>query len=222
MRMLATFRKDERIRHIGHLDILRAMQRALRRSGIPADYSKGYNPHMLLTFASALSVGAVGEREIMEVTLTEEITPEYFMTKVNAALPPEMQITSARLIPDAHPATMSMVCAAKYRIILPADDLRIITERLPDYLAQGEIMTDRKTKSGIKPCDIRPLIYALEADKNGLLAELALTERESCKPSMLLTTLYGFAGLEPGRCRIVRLGLLGEDSDGHRVPLEEL
>ena len=35
MRMLATFEKTERLRHIGHLDIMRAMQRALRRSGLP-------------------------------------------------------------------------------------------------------------------------------------------------------------------------------------------
>ena len=222
MRMLATFRKDERIRHIGHLDILRAMQRALRRSGIPADYSKGFNPHMLLTFASALSVGAVGQREIMEVSLAGEIEPEEFMTRLNAALPPEMQLTSARLIEDTHPATMSMVCAARYHIALPDGDRRLIEEKLSAYLEQTEIITNRKTKSGIKPCDIRPLIYDLRAEDDGLFAELALTERESCKPAMLLTTLYAFAGLEPGRCRIIRTALLGTDASGRRVPLEDL
>ena len=97
MRILATFEKQERLRHIGHLDIMRAMQRALRRSGLPVSYSKGFNPHILLTFASALSVGAVGQREIMEVSLAGEIEPEEFMTRLNAALPPEMQLTSARL-----------------------------------------------------------------------------------------------------------------------------
>ena len=62
--MLAVFCKGERLRHIGHLDLMRAMQRALRRSELPVSYSKGFNPHILLTFASALSTGAWGKREI--------------------------------------------------------------------------------------------------------------------------------------------------------------
>ena len=69
MRMFVVFEKGERLRHIGHLDIMRTMQRALRRSGLPVSYSKGFNPHILLGFASALSVGAVGENELMEITL---------------------------------------------------------------------------------------------------------------------------------------------------------
>ena len=54
MRMLAVFEKGERIRHIGHLDIQRSVQRGLRRSGLPVAYSNGFNPHILITFASAL------------------------------------------------------------------------------------------------------------------------------------------------------------------------
>ena len=53
MRMLAVFEKSERIRHIGHLDIQRSVQRGLRRSGLPVAYSNGFNPHILISFASA-------------------------------------------------------------------------------------------------------------------------------------------------------------------------
>ena len=73
MRMLAVFEKGERIRHIGHLDIQRSVQRGLRRSGLPVAYSNGFNPHILITFASALSTGACGRREIMDVTMAEEV-----------------------------------------------------------------------------------------------------------------------------------------------------
>jgi predicted ribosome quality control (RQC) complex YloA/Tae2 family protein len=96
--MLATFEKTERLRHIGHLDIMRAMQRALRRSGLPVSYSKGFNPHILLTFASALSVGAAGRCKIMETFLDEDVAPEAFLTAMNGALPPEMQLTGARVV----------------------------------------------------------------------------------------------------------------------------
>ena len=71
MRMLGVFLKGERVRHIGHLDIQRAVQRGLRRSGLPVAYSNGFNPHILVTFASALSTGACGKREIMDVKMAE-------------------------------------------------------------------------------------------------------------------------------------------------------
>ena len=65
MRIIAVFEKSSRIRHIGHLDIQRAFQRGLRRSGLPVAYSNGFNPHILITFASALSTGACGIKEIL-------------------------------------------------------------------------------------------------------------------------------------------------------------
>ena len=80
MKMLVVFEKFPRIRHIGHLDLMRAMQRALRRSDLPVKFSQGFNPHMLLTFAAPLSVGMAGNREIMEVPLAAAVTEEAFLT----------------------------------------------------------------------------------------------------------------------------------------------
>lgn len=223
MRMLATFEKSERLRHIGHLDILRAMQRALRRSGLPVAYSNGFNPHILLSFASALSVGAAGTREVMEVAMAEETAPEDFLARMNAALPPEMQLSGARAVDDRHPAVMSLVKAARYEIRLrDPEEARRIAEALPAYLAQGEIITERKTKSGVKPCDIRPLIHSLTAEDGVLRAELALTETLSCKPAMLLRTLGECAGTGEPRALVVRTALLGEDAEGRLVPVEDL
>lgn len=88
--MMAVFEKSERLRHIGHLDIQRAVMRALRRSGLPVSYSKGYNPHILLTFASALSTGAAGRKEIMDVQLDRDVTPAEFVAAMNGAMPPDM------------------------------------------------------------------------------------------------------------------------------------
>ncbi|MBQ6173848.1 MAG: DUF2344 domain-containing protein [Clostridia bacterium] len=223
MRMLATFEKSERLRHIGHLDIMRAMQRALRRSGLPVAYSNGFNPHILLSFASALPVGAAGTCEVMETAMAEDVAPEDFLRRMNAALPPEMQLSGARAVDDRHPALMSLVRAARYEIrIRDAEAAEAIRTALPAYLEQAEIVTDRKTKSGIKPIDIRPLIHELTMDGGVLRTELALTETLSCKPSMLLKTLGECAGIGEPRALVVRTRLLGEDADGRLVPVEEL
>ena len=79
MKMLVVFEKSPRIRHIGHLDLMRAMQRALRRSGLPVKFSQGFNPHLLLTFAAPLSVGMPGRREVMEIPLAHDVSEEEFL-----------------------------------------------------------------------------------------------------------------------------------------------
>lgn len=223
MRMLAVFTKGERLRHIGHLDLMRAMQRALRRSELPVSYSKGFNPHILVTFASALSTGAWSKREIMDVTLDTEVTPESFAAAMNRALPVDLRVLSARPIDDRHPALMAMVAAAEYAItVMDADTAAKLAACREAFLAQAEIITPRKTKSGVKDCDIKPLMYGLSMKGDVIHACLCLTESSSCKPDMLLTAWCGFAGCEAPRHLICREQLFGRDAAGELAPLETL
>lgn len=221
--MMAVFEKGERLRHIGHLDIQRAVMRALRRSGLPVSYSKGFNPHILLTFASALSTGAAGRREIMDVQLDRDVTPEEFLAAMNSAMPPDMQLSFARVLDDHHIALMAQVQAADYTITILEDGAaEKLIGALPAFLAQESIMAMRKTKSGMKETDIRPLLLALSGEGNVLRAVMTLTERLACKPNMLVDALSAFAGVEVPRVMVVRNGLLGLDERGTLVPLESL
>ena len=221
--MIAVFEKSERLRHIGHLDIQRAVQRALRRSGLPVSYSKGFNPHILLTFASALSTGAAGRREIMDVQLEHDVTPGEFLTAMNGAMPPAMQLSFAKVVDDRHVALMAQVQAADYTItILDEAAGEKLVSALPGFLAQESIITMRKTKSGMKETDIRPLLLELTGEGCVLHAVMTLTERLACKPNMLLEALSAYAGVDVPRAMVVRNGLLGLDESGALAPLENL
>lgn len=221
--MMAVFEKNERLRHIGHLDIQRAVMRALRRSGLPVSYSKGFNPHILLTFASALSTGAAGRKEIMEVQLDREVSPAEFVSAMNAAMPPDMQLSFAKPLDDKHVALMAQVQAADYTIsILDDASAEKMVAALPTFLHQDSIMAMRKTKSGMKETDIRPLLIELTGEGNVLHAKMTLTERLACKPNMLLDALVAFAGVETPRAMVVRNGLFGLDESGALAPLETL
>lgn len=223
MRMIGIFEKSPRLRHIGHLDIQRAVQRALRRSGLPVAYSKGFNPHILVTFASALATGASGDREIMDVTMESQVSEEEFLTAMNRAMPADMQLSAARALDDKHPALMAILTAAAYRITIrdEAAAKRMINA-IPAFLAREEIMAVRKTKTGMKDTNIKPLIYALTGEGNILNATLALTERETCKPSMLTEALSRFTGDETPEILVHRTGLFGLDQDGRLRELETL
>lgn len=222
--MMAVFEKSPRLRHIGHLDIQRAVQRALRRSGLPVSYSKGFNPHILLTFASALSTGAAGTHEIMEVQLEREVPPAEFLAAMNAAMPPDMQLSLAKVLPDQHIALMAQVAAADYTLTLEdAQAAQIIASKLDAFLAQESILAMRKTKSGMKETDVRPLIHTLTAEGSAIHAVMTLTERLACKPGMLMDALAAFCGMEAApRAMVVRNRLLGLTEEGALVPLETL
>ena len=228
MRMLAVFEKGERIRHIGHLDIQRSVQRGLRRSGLPVAYSQGFNPHILITFASALSTGACGKREIMDVTMAEEVEAETFVEKMNLAMPPEMQIREARAVDNKHPSLMGMVAAAEYDLMIRDETQgEKLAEAVGKMMERDEIMAMRKTKTKMAECDIKPLIYSLHAEKIDkrwhLNAILTLTERESCKPKMLMEALVREAGIEEEvRMLVTRERLYGTLDDGTLAALERL
>ena len=224
MRMLAVFEKGERIRHIGHLDIQRSVQRGLRRSGLPVAYSQGFNPHILITFASALSTGACGKREIMDVTMAEEVDEKEFLTRMNRAMPPEMQLKEARAVDNRHPSLMGMVRAAVYDLTIRDEETgRMLIAAIPAMMEKERIPAMRKTKTKLTEVNIKPLILSISGEENHIRATLILNERESCKPQMLLDALKETAGItEEVRMLVTRESLLGEDENGALTPLEKL
>ena len=224
MRMLAVFEKGERIRHIGHLDIQRSVQRGLRRSGLPVAYSNGFNPHILITFASALSTGACGTREIMDVTMAEDVTAEEFLERMNKAMPTEMQLSEARVLEQKHPALMASLRAARYDLLIrDPEQAEKLKAAIPDMMAKETVTAMRKTKTALKECDIKPLIHELKSEGQHIMATLTLTEREACKPGMLTEALAREAGIAGDvRMLVTRTALLGEDETGNLVPLESL
>ena len=224
MRMLAVFEKGERIRHIGHLDIQRSVQRGLRRSGLPVAYSNGFSPHILVTFASALSTGACGKREIMDVTMAEDVGEAEFLEKMNRAMPPEMQLSEARAVDRKHPSLPPLLRAARYDLLIrDHDKAEKLVSAIAPMMSRETIPAMRKTKTALKECDIKPLIFSLEGSSDHLLATLVLTERESCKPGMLMEALCREADIsEEVRVLITRTALLGENENGELVPLETI
>ena len=224
MRIIAVFEKGERIRHIGHLDIQRSVQRGLRRSGLPVAYSNGFNPHILITFASALSTGACGRREIMDVTMAEPVSGREFLERMNRAMPPEMQLSEAREVDQKHPALMASLRGARYDLMIrDPEQAEKLVDSIPHMMARDQIPAMRKTKTALRECDIRPLIYSLTGQGQHLYATLVLTEKEACKPGMLTEALAREAGIEEEiRTLITRTALLGMNGEGQLVPLETL
>ena len=226
MRMMVAFEKGEALRHIGHLDLMRTMQRALRRSGLPVKYSNGFNPHIRLSFAAPLSVGVIGLRELMEVPLVEDVTEERFVNDMNAVLPSCLRIRFCRKVEDEFPALMSLVAGADYRITFPKTaESEKAAAKFAEFMALESYVAQRRTKSGENPCEIRPFVKdgAIAEDENGYVIELRTlaTQAGMLKPALWLESLREFSGCETFSHLIYRKNILAKAKNGSLIPMEE-
>ncbi len=163
MRIIASFYKHNEVRFVSHLDMQRLFQRAFRRAGLPLSYSKGFNPHPLLSFATALSVGYTSECEYFDVFLDKKIDADEFRSRVNAVLPEGVAVTKAVDAGEMKTSLTTLMRSADYFARLDFDR-EVTSDELENALASlltSEIIVEKKTKGGMKDVDIRPLLISV-------------------------------------------------------------
>lgn len=223
MRMLVRFGKKSRLRFISHLDLQRFLHMALNRTGLPVLYSQGFNPHPLMAFGSALALGWTSEYEIIDVRLAAPMGRGKCEAGMRRALPEDLPVLEVKLVDDRYPSVMAQVVASDYRITLGGDSAQAVIDQIPAFLDSTQIMAMKKTKSGEKEINIRPLALRLEAaEGNTLYARLMLTEKDALKADLLVRTLAEMAGVDVPEMRVHRVSLLGKDAAGELRPLMEL
>ena len=222
MRIIYEFGKKGRLRFISHLDLQRFMMRALRRTDLPVAYSHGFNPHPQMSFASALAMGWSSDAELMDIRLTEAVDPDHALAQMRAALPPEMPVHRCRLVDDKHPALMARLTMADYRVRLTGPDSGKVAAECARFMAEDTVMAVRKTKSGEKEVNIRPLTISLAAEGNELIMRLMLTPEDTLKPDLLLSVLMERSNAVDCESAIFRTALLAKDDQGEIVGLMEL
>lgn len=222
MRAMIRFGKQPRLRFISHLDLQRFFQRALNRTGLPIAWTQGFNPHPILSFGSALALGWTSEYEILDVKLSAPMGRRRTEDAMCAALPVDLPVLEVRMVDDRHPAPMAMVRASDYEITLSGETAAATLDAAEEFLRRESVMAVRKTKSGEREVDIRPMALLLEREGDVLSARLMLTEKDTLKPDLLVRALAEIAGAEVPEMRIHRRCLLGEDENGALKPLMEL
>lgn len=214
MRMVVKYAKQDRVKYISHLDLMRTLHRALRRAGIPVAFSQGYNPQPRVAFAPPLPVGMTSQGEYMDVMLASEMSPQEFCQGMNSVLPQGIAILKAVAIDESLPSLMSMIERALYCISLKAPGL-CIEGALKDFLAQPDITITKSGKKGERLVNIRPMIHRLdivgqEEGKVIMEAMLSAGSKESLNPEQMIRSFLEFAGIEGDSCCL---------SDIHRLDM---
>lgn len=224
MKVRIKFSKQGVMKFIGHLDIMRYFQKAIRRAEIPIRFTEGFSPHMVMSFASPLGVGLTSDGEYMDIEVNETISSKEAVRRLNQVMVEGMQVLSYRKIPDGKASNaMSLVAFADYTAAFregkePCADWK---ERLPEFSSLPAILIVKKSKKSEKEVDIRPMIQKLYLQDDGrIFMRLSSGSASNLKPELVMDAFAAYLGTEqdPFSLLVNRVELYDE----HMVSLEEL
>lgn len=162
MRYLIKFSKEGNIKFISHLDLQRTLQRNFKRSGLPVEYSKGFNPHILMSLAQPLAVGIYSKGEYLDVSFIEEENEDTIVDKLNSTAPSGIKYFKSVKLKEATNKkvfkSMAAVAAAKYIIQIKYDNTEKLEHELKNLLNMDNWDIIKKGKKGSKNVNIRSMI----------------------------------------------------------------
>ncbi|MFR8784988.1 TIGR03936 family radical SAM-associated protein [Slackia sp.] len=122
-RLRVTYAMSGRLVMLSHLEVARALERAVRRADLPYAVSQGFSPHMKQAFGAALPVGVGGTEEIFDVQLTEYVAPDKALERLRAASAADLMPYEARYITKDVPAASVAYPFSTYRAVIAFDDM---------------------------------------------------------------------------------------------------
>lgn len=205
MRVRVKFEKTGIMRYVGHLDLMRFFQKAVKRSELQIRYSEGFNPHQIMSFASPLGVGLTSEGEYMDIDLKADVSSADGLNRLNENMVEGLAITSFKYLPDDAEKCMSAVTAASYIVTYKdskddacyIDNICDLKKKFFDEAHAINIV--KKTKKGERELDLKPLIYRFNIEvKDGVpVYDLLLSSgsTDNIKPELVIKAFHEFLGL---------------------------
>ena len=213
------FAKGEAVKYISHLDLMRALERGMRRARLPLEHSQGFNPRPRVSYASALSVGHTSEAELMVIGLSRPMDPTALRETLNASLPEGLQIVQAWAEPPHKQKTsLGDIDTAEYAVTVEGMLEEVdVEKRAAEFMSRDEAWITRVRDKGSKDLDLRPLVGAVSVVRaDAQLAELHLRLRTGSSGGARVEEVLEALGIS-GRgfwVRIHRSALYASGSSG--------
>lgn len=183
-RLRVSFCKRGRLALLSHLEVAHALERAVRRAGLPFAVSNGFSPHMKIAFGAALPVGVGGSEELFDLQLTDYVPPEEALEALRAASVGDLMVQRCGYIEPGAPAASAAFPVSTYRAEF--------SEPVGAVEVPEEVRVVRKKKEKVlKPAEF--LVGDIEANGCSLTFSLVSKPTGSLRPDVLLRA----CGLRP-------------------------
>ncbi len=200
MKLRIRYAKRGRLRFSSTRDFQRALERALRRAGVPMAFSAGFHPHPKVSYANAAPTGTASEAEYFEISVTERVDTESLRTALDEALPDGLDVLE---VVEAAPGSLADRLQASDWVIefrgVPLEDVRAAADEL---LARDRVEVSRTFKTGPRTFDVRSAVVSLDvsASEEADCAILRVVVRHTTpavRPDDVLTALRAVTELAP-------------------------
>lgn len=196
MKLRIKFSKHGALRFIGHLDVMRYFQKAIRRAGIDIAYTTGFSPHQIMSFAAPLGVGLESNGEYMDILVNSLTNSKELTDMLNKQMVDGIKVLEAKLLPDNAGNAMASVAAARYTIAFREGyQPSFLTDSVMlDFCSQSEIIVTKKTKKGESTFDMKPYIFNCSYDEEKGLIDLTVdaSSAGNLKPALVMKALYDY------------------------------
>ena len=225
MKLRIKFSKKGPLRFIGHLDIMRYFQKAIRRSDIDIAYSTGFSPHQIMSFAAPLGVESEGE--YFDIEANSVTSAEDMIARLNREMAEGMVITGMRILPDDAKNAMASVKAASYRLhwkegYAPDYDISAAVEQ---FLSQEEVLYTKHTAKSVIERNLKDAVYELKAiDERTIYMLVDASSAGNVKPGAVIECLAAFYGKEydSNAVQVTREDTFTDSSNGGFLSLGEV
>lgn len=234
MRVRVKYEKTGINKYIGHLDLMRFFQKAMRRAGIDMKYTEGFSPHPVLSFAAPLGLGLTTRGDYFDTELETDATVTTYVARMNAQMSEGMRVISiSEMEGGKKQNAMASLAAADYEVTVCGAVLEQLggeeafAEKWRAFMAQETIPVEKETKSGTEIIDLKPLVYAHGTYGNKLVFCVSASSSANVRPDTLFTAFLRSTGqikaademLKDGEIEIERAEMYTRDADGQLITL---
>ena len=207
------------MKFIGHLELMKYLMRAVRRTDIPVKYDEGMHQRMVMSFAMPLGVGPTSSAEYMDIELEEPISTEKAMGQLGKYMCEGLEILDFREVDGGKKMkAMTIVTAADYEVWFregfePDWDWK---GALKEFCSRESIPWIKETKKGTREVDMREWIYDMQIRNSSVYLRLCCSVGDNLKPEQLFGEMFRSYGheLPPFALQVHRLDLLTTDESG--------
>ncbi len=227
------FQKSGVMKFVGHLDMMRYFQRAIRRAEIDICYSEGFSPHQKMSFASPLGVGITSDGEYLDIDVNSTKSTAESLAALNKTMVEGIRIVSYRQLPEHAKTSMAIIAAGSYTMTYKEgydspytyeEWKQILKEQFFD---RDQFVILKKTKKSEREVDLKPLVFDFDVTKDdniGFSLCVSTGSTDNLKPELVISSIYEKLGLtfDPLAFQIHRVDLYTKTEDGQFLSLGEM
>jgi len=144
-------------RFISHLDLMRAIERTVRRLQLPVALTEGFNPHYRISFGPALQLGVSSCAEYCDLVLTARPEESALLEKISQHLPPGLNLIDGSYV-ESRQSLSDFITRASYQARLLIGDIAAMEELIAlgkRILESEQYLIETETRKGLKTIDLR-------------------------------------------------------------------